>query len=185
MEEGDRDFTGIMENINNITQKAGVPVMVKEVGFGMTGNTARILADLGVEGLDIGGYGGTNFAKIESMRRNDGWGQMMDTIGIPTPVSLADVCKVQPGIHIICGGGIRSGLDITKALIIGADAVSIAYPLLKAYKAGGDAEISREIERFIYELKVSMVSSGAGRIDELHGKKIIFTGSTLEWINQM
>jgi isopentenyl-diphosphate delta-isomerase len=185
MPEGDRSFKGILENIRYIRENMTIPVIVKEVGFGMWGGTAARLGGIGVEILDIGGYGGTNFARIELMRRNESINEDLCTIGIPTPVSLYDVCRRKPGISVICGGGIRSGLDAAKALIMGADAVSVAYPVLRAYKDGGEEGIVSALKKLIWELKMSMASSGAETLKELHAKDIIITGRTLEWINQL
>jgi len=185
MPEGDRSFTGILENIKNVVQNVSVPVIVKEVGFGMTKDTAGKLIDIGVKSIDIGGFGGTNFARIERLRRADHFCEGLDNVGIPTPVSLVEVCKNVSNIDVICGGGIRSGLDIAKAIIMGADAVSVAFPFLKAYKQMGKDGVVKEIERFIYEFKTGMIASGSGNIHELHKKRVLITGLTLEWINQL
>ena len=185
MEEGDRDFSGIIDNIRNIYENVGIPVIVKEVGFGMTGYTAKRLKDIGIEVVDIGGFGGTNFARIENLRRSIEIHSQMQSIGVPTAVSLYDVCKYKTGMKVICGGGIRNGLDITKALIMGADLVSIAYPFLKAFVHDGANGVTKKIEELIYEFKICMTASGAGNISSLKQKKIIITGNTLSWINQM
>lgn len=183
MPEGDRDFKGILENIMNIQQSVSIPVVVKEVGFGMTKDTGMRLRNVGIRYLDIGGYGGTNFARIEALRRQDYIFRDFESIGIPTPVSLYQVCMEKQDMQIICGGGIRSGLDAAKAIIMGADAVSLAYPLLKAYKEAGESGVIEEIKKFVYELKVSMVVAGAENIESLHQKNVIITSQTLEWIS--
>jgi isopentenyl-diphosphate delta-isomerase len=87
-------------------------------------------------------------------------------------------------MRVICGGGIRTGLDAAKAMMMGADAVSIAYPLLMALKTYGESGLYKEMEKLFYELKVSMIVSGAANISQLADKKIIITGKTLEWIEQ-
>ncbi|KPU44180.1 isopentenyl-diphosphate delta-isomerase [Oxobacter pfennigii] len=185
MPEGDRKFKGILNNIAEIKSKIHVPVIVKEVGFGMSGSAALKLIDAGIQTVDIGGYGGTNFARIESLRRNDNVGESLLNIGIPTAVSLIAVCKYRPELSVICGGGIRNGLDVIKALMMGADAASIAYPFLKAYKSKGEKGVFDELEKFIYEMKVSMISAGVKEISKLNSESIIITGKTLEWIKQL
>lgn len=185
MPEGDRNFKGWVENIKYIADNIGIPVMVKEVGFGMSKDTIFKLKDTGIKAVDIGGHGGTNFASIESLRRGDHICRELSAIGIPTPVSLLNILSGKPIIDIVCGGGIRSGLDMAKALIMGANFVSVAYPLLKAFKEWGEKGIIKEMERFIYELKASMIAAGAGSINELHKKRVIITGRTHEWIEQM
>lgn len=184
MPEGDRHFRGIIDNIQNIRQNINVPLVVKEVGFGMTKETVIKLKEAGIDYIDIGGYGGTNFARIESLRQNDRIVRDLHEIGIPTAVSLYQACRVKGGMKVICGGGIRTGLDAAKAIMLGADAVSIAYPLLMAIKISGESGLYNEINRLFYELKVSMIVSGASDISELSGKKVVVTGRTLEWIEQ-
>lgn len=185
MPEGDREFSGILENIYKIVENISIPVIVKEVGFGMTLDTVLTLKKTGIKVIDIGGLGGTNFAKIEWMRRYDRLCRSLCSIGIPTPVSLHEACKAKPGIDVVCGGGIRNGLDITKALIMGADFISVAYPLLEAFITGGENNLFKRIEKLIYELKVSMIAAGASNIKELQSKKVVITGKTMEWINQL
>lgn len=185
MPEGDRNFKGLLENIRLIMDNIQVPVVVKEVGFGMMPDTVHMLKDAGVQNIDIGGFGGTNFARIESLRRMDKFAQELDTLGIPTPASLYAVCRDKGSLKVICGGGIRNGLHITKAIIMGADAVSLAYLFLEGYKTGGESGVIDYMERLIYELKVSMVASGSGDIPALTKKRVIITGETLEWIKQI
>lgn len=185
MQEGDRSFKGLLENIKEIALHVNVPVIVKEVGFGMTGETALKLNGTGIKAIDIGGFGGTNFAQIENMRRDEKVSEDLQLIGIPTTASLYDVVRKNLPLHIISGGGIKNGIDIVKSLIMGAHGASIAYPLLGAFKDAGADGVHKELGKIIYELKVGMIAAGAGSVGELADKKIIITGQSLQWIKQM
>lgn len=191
MTEGDRDFQGLAENIRKIAEDSPVPVIVKEVGFGISRETALELYNLGAQGLDIGGSGGTNFAAIELSRRKDGSGQ--DDIGhleplvdwgIPTPLSLLEVMSLKLPIPVIAGGGIKTPLDIMKALVIGAQAAGIAGPFLKILVLEGEERLRQHIVHLREGLKVLMMAAGAGNIRMLPGLPLVVLGNTREWCTQ-
>ncbi|MER2141271.1 MAG: type 2 isopentenyl-diphosphate Delta-isomerase, partial [Priestia megaterium] len=110
MPEGDRDFTDALRRIERIVQEVTVPVIVKEVGFGMSAQAVQKLKDVGVEIVDIGGYGGTNFSKIENERRAKHF-HFFNDWGISTAASLAEVSQHVEGISIIGSGGIQTSMD--------------------------------------------------------------------------
>ncbi|MGE5704391.1 MAG: type 2 isopentenyl-diphosphate Delta-isomerase, partial [Clostridia bacterium] len=126
MPEGDRDFCGYLDNIERIASKLDVPVIVKEVGFGMSRTTIGELVGAGADAIDVGGAGGTNFAKIEN-RRSPHPLHMFDEWGLSTAQSLLEASEIERGAaEVIASGGIRNGLDVVKSLALGATAVGMA-----------------------------------------------------------
>lgn len=186
MTEGDRDFRGLAENIQIIAGDSQVPVIIKEVGFGMSRETALQLYNLGVQGLDIGGTGGTNFAAIELARRKDNLSHFKPLIswGIPTPLSLLEVMSLKVPLPVIASGGIKSPLEILKALVIGAQAAGIAGPFLKILVLEGEEDLRHHVEKLQEGLKVLMMAAGARNIRMLPGLPVVLLGDTLEWCKQ-
>ena len=185
MDEGDRLFSQLEDNIYEIVSKSPVPVIVKEVGFGISRECAAKLSNIGVEWVDVGGSGGTNFIKIESARSNDdGYVTSLTNWGIPTAASLLEIKKSNLPLKIIASGGIRSGLDLLKSLTIGATAGAIAGPFLKASLASGTDEISKLVMHICNDLKKGMLLSGYKDISECKKGSIVVTGLVKEWINQ-
>lgn len=184
MTEGDREFRGVLENITCIVEQCPVPVIVKEVGFGISREVASALYNIGVSYIDIGGYGGTNFAAIESFRNNPQRGQAFMTWGIPTAASLLEVKSLNKPIHIIAAGGIKSGLDICKALRLGADIVGIAGFFLTTLLQKGESILSEEVDNILNELKIAMLLCGVRNSSQLDQVPVIYSGELLSWIEQ-
>lgn len=183
MPEGDRHFEGSLIRIAAIVESLSVPVIVKEVGFGMSKETAAKLASVGVSIVDIGGYGGTNFSKIENMRRETAL-QFFNEWGIPTAASICEVKATQPFISVIGTGGIKSGLDIAKAISLGASAVGIAGPFLKQLNENGVEGVDFMVDRLNFELKMVMTALGINKITELRKVPLIISGETFHWLEQ-
>lgn len=174
--EGQCNFSGLLDKIADVTRDLSVPVIVKEIGCGLSGDVGRALAARGVEYLDTSGLGGTSWARIEAQRAGDpGIGEMFANWGVPTPTSIQSLAGV-PGVTIIGSGGIRNGLDAAKALALGADLVGAAYPFLEAAVESADKVVDR-IERTIEELRISMFCTGARDFEALRrtrlGKKTL------------
>lgn len=184
MPEGDRNFKGTLENIAQILIKCPVPVIVKEVGFGISRETALKLNNIGVVYLDIGGYGGTNFALIESLRNHHPKDQPFKTWGIPTAASLLEVKSLQKPLQIIATGGIQSGLEICKALRLGANMVGIAGLFLTHLMLKGEEELSNTISSLLRELKITMLLCGAHNLTDLNQIPVVFSGELQNWIGQ-
>ena len=173
---GDCDFSNLAEKIASICEKAQFPVIIREVGFGVSADAAKMLAGAGVAGIDVGGAGGTSWIKIESSRSKD---PVLKNIsksfmdwGIPTAESLGMVSGVGSGIKIIASGGIRTGLDAAKAIALGADIAGAALPILRASNnSGGEAESL--IDGIIMGLKVAMFGIGASNITDLKNNKYL------------
>jgi isopentenyl-diphosphate delta-isomerase len=168
--EGNTRFAGLLEKIRVICRELPVPVIVKVVGWGISKETAVKLAEAGVSGIDVAGAGGTCWSEIERRRSTD---RMTDNIaeafadwGIPTAESILLTVQGAPGLPVIASGGIRTGVDIAKAIALGADAAGIAAPLLKAADISADA-VTDVIKTYIETLRIAMFCTGTGSIQEL------------------
>ncbi|MBU5557472.1 MAG: type 2 isopentenyl-diphosphate Delta-isomerase [Candidatus Aenigmatarchaeota archaeon] len=179
--EGNRNWTGCAAALKRVCAKSRLPIIAKETGAGISAETARLLEDVGVAAIDISGLGGTNFALIESYR-GSAIGKTFAEWGIPTVCSLLEV-RHAVKLPLICSGGVRSGLDIAKAIALGADAVGIAKPLLKSALRGQDAVIER-LKLLIHELKTAMALTGCKNISELKKTKYVLTGFVYDWAQQ-
>lgn len=161
--EGNSNFSNLLNKIKEVLDYINVPIIIKEVGCGISVSVAEKLRKIGIKYIDIAGLGGTSWNYIEAKRENQ------DTVfadwGIPTPEAIAQCSKLE-GIQIIGGGGIRSGLDIAKAIALGANYVSIGLPFLQAAKISQTA-VENLIDKYIHELKVSMFGVGAKKLEEL------------------
>ena len=185
MEEGDRDFSNILNNIFEIKEKSKVPVIVKEVGFGFSLETVKKLRDLGIYHYDIGGAGGTNFVSIENARLNSQIDEGLLNWGIPTVVSLIETLETLDcfdNTTVCASGGVYSSINIIKSLVLGADLVGIASPFLKLACNNDANEIIKYIEDLILNAKKLMLLIDAGNLKELPTKPIVVTGTTREWL---
>jgi isopentenyl-diphosphate delta-isomerase len=148
----------------------GVPVFAREVGFGISAEAARALVDAGVSGIDCAGAGGTSWAKVEALcartERRRKMGLAFGEWGIPTAESIRAVRSASQRIPLIATGGLRSGLDLAKALALGADLGAMARPMLVAAAAGEDA-LAAKLEDLLTELRIAMFGIGASNLDEL------------------
>lgn len=183
MPEGDRDFSGSLKRIEEISKGVGVPVIVKEVGFGMSKETISSLFLAGVSIVDVGGSGGTNFAEIENKRRKQPLPFFNDW-GIPTPISILEAASLAYGRPIIGSGGFSSSLDIAKGLAIGASAIGMSGYFLEILLEEGIEELVEEIQTLHKELIMIMTALGAASISELKKAPLIISGETYHWLNQ-
>ncbi len=185
-EEGDKDFRGVLEKIDAIARELSIPVIVKEVGSGFSRETAKKLNDLHVAGIDIQGAGGTSWSAVEAKRARTSLqrtlGELYWDWGIPTVISTVEVRSVfkKP---IIASGGVRNGLDAAKLLALGADAVGMASPFLKAAHLGLE-QLKAFTKQFIQELKLACFLTGAASVKDLQNVPLIITGKTSEWLER-
>ena len=167
MRGGDRDWQGVLEKIEEVKRHAKYPVLVKEVGCGITSHVAKKLEKAGIDAIDVSGAGGTSWAKAEYYRAGKTGGAFED-FGIPTAMALQE-CAKSVSLPLIAAGGIRNGLDVAKALAMGAALGGFAYPVLKAATESREAVI-KILERFNEDLKTAMFLVGARNVKELKGK---------------
>ncbi len=161
---GDTNFRGLAAKIREVCEISEVPVIVKEVGHGISSRTANLLSEIGVNAIDVAGAGGTSWAKVESYRGTS-LGATLGEWGIPTAESLLAARNAAASV-IIASGGIRTGLDIAKSVAMGAQASGMALPLLRAAAVSPDA-LHELILRLHDELATVMFCSGARTIEEL------------------
>jgi isopentenyl-diphosphate delta-isomerase len=186
--EGDRNCNGYLSGIAEMVRASPVPVIAKETGCGMDHESATLLSGAGVSALDVGGVGGTSFALVEARRaekigdlRGARLGSNFAGWGIPTVAAVMETRAC--GLPVIATGGIRSGLDVAKALALGADMVGIARPLLQAARLGLDALI-QELRMLIEELRLAMLLSGAATVRALRRRHPVLTGFSQVWARQ-
>lgn len=186
--EGDRNFEGLIDAFANVVAQLGIPVVAKETGSGMSRKTGQLLVEAGASVIDVGGAGGTSFAKIEGMRaaaRGDMYrsrlGQTFGDWGVPTSASIIETRSL--GVPVIATGGIRNGLDAAKALALGATAIGLGRPALIAAMEN-PPRVSEELRLFIEELRIAVVLSGQQSAANLRSSEFIVQGATAEWMRR-
>jgi isopentenyl-diphosphate delta-isomerase len=161
--EGNTDFSGLLAKIETVCQGLSVPVIVKEVGWGISEEVARRLADSGVAAIDVAGAGGTSWSEVEMHRADSETLRRIAAAfadwGIPTAESIRMVRRGAPGVTLIASGGIRTGVEAAKAIALGADAVGLAAPLLKPATISAEA-VMEQLQRVIEELRIAMFCAG-------------------------
>ncbi len=181
MPEGDRNFSRWLSSIEKLVNGLDLPIIVKEVGFGMSRETLERLESIGVKIVDLGGYGGTNFAKIENFRRDEREYNYLEDFGQSTVISLLEAQEFMQSMEIIATGGIRNPLDIVKSLSLGASSVGVAGSILDMV-VNYDLERSIEIlEKWKYEIKVILTLLGKEGLEDLKTSDLIIKGSPKEW----
>ncbi|MGM7635400.1 type 2 isopentenyl-diphosphate Delta-isomerase [Bacillus sp. Hm123] len=183
MPEGDRDFSGACERIQAMAESLPVPVIVKETGFGLSKEAVEKLSAIPLAAVDVGGFGGTNFAAIENARRNKGLAYF-NNWGISTAASIVEVKQTAANnMSVVASGGIQTSLDVCKALILGADAVGMAGFLLKTLLQDGFDSLLTEIKELHEDLHMMMCALGATSIEELQRSTVVIKGETYHWLD--
>lgn len=183
MAEGDIIFEGMAERIRLIVKESGIPVIAKEVGFGIAGEQAKLLKEIGVRAIDIGGRGGTNFIDIEAKRAGVKVSKDIIQWGIPTAVSLVEVVDaVRKSIDVAATGGLYNSGDIAKALALGASISGMAAYPVYLLKNLGYSYLLQYLNNIEKELKKIMMMTGARSIKELQAVPMVISGYTAEWM---
>lgn len=184
--EGDTDSEGCLDAIRRIASE--YPVIVKETGAGISPDTISRLEGFGIRGIDLAGMGGTSFSAVELYRaRNEKdvirsrIGETFFDWGIPTPVSLACANTAVP---LIASGGVRTGLDVARAIAMGATCVGAANLVLREAMVSADAVIEK-LTIIKEELKAAMLLTGSANIQELSKRRYVLMGQTEQWIRGM
>lgn len=180
MPEGDRSFVGMLSRIEAIVNRLTVPVIVKEVGFGIMKDNAWQLREIGVQIVDVGGSGGTNFAAIENARRSASIDWLNDW-GSPTSVALLESLTAFPRGSVIASGGITNALEITKALALGASAAGMAGAFLKVLRILGVDALHQFADELLQGLVLTMTALGARSVADLWKCPVVIMGETAEW----
>ena len=184
--EGTLSFKGLTKKLELLEKELPVPIIIKEVGNGLSLEVVRKLRSLGIRYFDTEGAGGTNWVAVELFRaKKAGFLKKMSIAedilewGIPTAASIIEARNGAPDATIIGSGGIRTSVDAVKALRLGADLIGMARPFLRAYFKG---TLDNLVESFIEGLKVVFLLTGSRNIDELRKKPVIITSLLKEWI---
>jgi isopentenyl-diphosphate Delta-isomerase len=166
-QEGEPDFTGVAAGIAAVVERLSpLPVVVKEVGFGMDAADVALLRDAGVAAIDVAGAGGTNWALVEG-RRDERAGDVASAFadwGVPTADALIEALATAPGLPVIASGGLRDGVDAAKALALGAAAAGLARPFLLGAHADTTSSVAATLIR---QLRVAVWAVGAASVAEL------------------
>lgn len=175
-EGGDTNWKGLAKKIEKVCKKIGVPVIAKEVGWGISKKTAKLLVECGVSAIDVAGAGGTSWSQVEMYRAPDEFTRKLAASfvgwGIPTAESIQMVKKAAPGMTIFASGGIKDGLDIAKCIALGASLGGMAGQILKA--AAISAKEAAEVLKLTHrQLQVTMLNTGAGTLEELRMNKMV------------
>jgi isopentenyl-diphosphate delta-isomerase len=173
---GDTNFANLSKKIEEICKKLDVPVIAKEVGWGISERTAKLLADCGVAAIDVAGAGGTSWSQVEMYRAPDEFTRQLAATfvgwGIPTADSILNVKRAVPDMTIFASGGIKDGLDIAKCIALGAALGGMAGQFLKA-AAISTKSVIQMMELTKRQIQVTMFATGAGTLDALNAEKLV------------
>ncbi len=179
--EGNPNFKGVLKGIELLVKHLPVPVIVKEIGAGISADVARRLLDAGVRYIDVAGAGGTSWAGVETLRRKDrAVASRFWDWGIPTAEALRAVASLKSPTRpftLIASGGVASGMDVAKSIALGADLAAAARPLLQALTSGGTAGLRNLIAQWVAELRAVMFLTGSATLAALAQAPVVHRGS--------
>ena len=185
MPEGSRNFNEWENNLKEFVKNIkNTPLVLKEVGFGMTSDTIKKGIELGIKTFDISGRGGTSFAYIEN-RRNGNRFTYLNDWGQTTLASLLDIQKFTEKVEIIASGGVRNPLDIIKALILGAKGVGISGTMLEIIENYSIEEAIEIVNSWKMECKMIMCALNTKKISELKNVKYVLYGKTKQFLENI
>jgi len=190
--KGDSSFKGLLGKIKVLSKELGVPIIAKEVGYGISREAALALSEAGVSAIDVAGKGGTCWNIIESIRAEKRGNMLKKRLaecfkewGIPTAISILEIRSVLPKIPLIGSGGVRSGLDVAKVLALGADLGGMALPFLKHAYSGGLEAVKNYLEIVLLELRIAIALTGCRSIREFREKEVyVVSDRILSWLKQ-
>jgi isopentenyl-diphosphate delta-isomerase len=168
--QGDSNFQGLLDKIHELCIKLHIPVIAKEVGNGISGKMAAQLIEAGVSAIDVAGAGGTSWAKVESERATHPLqrqlGRTFSDWGIPTAECLVQIRQRYPQIPLIASGGLRDGVEVAKAIALGADLAGLAMPFLQPASQSLDA-LYQTVQLLIAELTTVLFCTGNATLADL------------------
>lgn len=168
--KGDHEWTGALDAIDGICRRLALPVIAKEVGFGLSGKTASRLVDAGIAAIDVAGAGGTSWSAVEGELEDEDVrsraGEVFRDWGIPTARAIVDCRAALPDTSLIASGGIRTGLDVARAIRLGADIVGQAGAILAA-AIDGPESVGRHIDQIEFELRLACFATGSPGLKQL------------------
>jgi isopentenyl-diphosphate delta-isomerase len=173
---GDTDFSGLLQRIERLCRSFPVPVIIKEVGHGISAKIACQLWEAGVSAIDVAGAGGTSWAKVESIRQANissyELGDSFNEWGIPTTRCLEEIHQIAPDIRLIGSGGVRSGVDVAKTLALGAKLSAIGLPFLRD-AAQSTLTVEKRLQMIRHQLETVLFCVGAKKPAELSEKGLL------------
>lgn len=181
MPEGDRDFSNYINNLKHLISNINIPVIVKEVGFGMSRDTISQLIKLGAKNIDISGSGGTNFIKIENSRRTSQEFSYLDDFGIDTLCSLLEAQQYTDQVNIIASGGIKSPYDAFKSFALGAKVVGASAFFLNQVKQYPIDVVIDNVNLFKEELKTIFAIYNCANLEDAQNVSLVISGKAREW----
>ncbi len=190
--EGDTRWGGLLSRIEEVCAQVGVPIIVKEVGWGIGPQVARNLIDAGVSAIDVAGAGGTSWSEVEKHRapteRQRRLAASFREWGIPTVTSLAYVREARaaagkPDLLLFASGGVRNGQDVAKAAALGADLAGLASPFLKRAVESTESVVE-EIDLLVDELRIAMFASGSPNIEALRQPGVLVRAADMTGVTE-
>jgi isopentenyl-diphosphate delta-isomerase len=174
--EGDQDFSALLNKIENVCKALEQPVIAKEVGWGISGDVAKMLVEAGIAVIDIAGAGGTSWSQVEMHRaENEIQAELAASFidwGIPTADAIRNIRDLLSDIPLIASGGLRDGIDLAKCLALGADLGGMAGQFLQAASQSTEAVLQR-IDLTARQLRVTLFATASRTIQELDNTKIV------------
>lgn len=180
---GDTDFRGCLDGIARLHETLSVPIIVKETGCGLSRSVGERVAGIGIKTVDVSGAGGTSWVAVETLRaraKSRALGERFWNWGIPTAASIASLADL--GLESIATGGVRTGLDITRAIALGATAGGIARGFLQAWNEGGRSTVVEHAEGVIDEIRLAHLLTGCRTPSDLRRAKLILGDALLKWV---
>jgi isopentenyl-diphosphate delta-isomerase len=167
---GNTNFGGLAKRVEEVCKRIGVPVIAKEVGWGISERTCKLLASSGVSGIDVAGAGGTSWSQVEMHRAPDEFTRQLAATfvgwGIPTADSIITVRRAAPSMEVFASGGLKDGLDIAKSIALGATLGGMAGLFLRAAAVSTD-RVVQSIRLITRQVQVSMFAAGAQSMAQL------------------
>ncbi len=168
--EGNTDFSALIDKIRVVNEQLNVPILIKEVGCGISPEDIKLLMSAKVKYIDLAGHGGTSWSRIEHHRHTSNLSQgiLFQDWGIPTPLAIKMASPYASEVSLIASGGLRNGLDMVKSVILGAQLCGLAAPFLKAAMQSAD-DVIQSIEHLKHAFTIAMFLLGASNLDYLRG----------------
>lgn len=188
--DGDRDFRGCLDAIGALANRLGEKLLVKETGCGISQAVARMLRDRGVRAIDVSGAGGTSWTRVEELRAATPEARALGTLladwGIPTAAAIA-VCAraVGPEVELVASGGVRTGLDVARAISLGATVAGFALPMLRAHQQGGIEAARGELRACVAALKAACLLCGAKDLAALRAQRKVLLEPLASFVAQL
>lgn len=181
MPEGDRDFSGWLRELEKIVDAVDVPVIAKEVGFGISSETVGQLMTIGIRTIDISGRGGTNFAQIENYRRKTAKVDYLEDWGQSSVISLLEAQPYLSSAEILASGGIRHPLDMVKSFSLGAKAAGLSGLFLHMVLREGVDETIQLVNEWKSQLAMILTMLGKKSIQDLQYTDLVLLGGVKDW----